>query len=162
MDIFTFFERALQESEDSVTPRTVLRFFSRCLDEIREHFRSNPNIPTIPCRQGTYEELIPSDLVSETYDRLKRDAWDDVLRSVDGKFSGWTRMLAADGRRVRRETELRRLLRTDDEAELSRFLAFLEHYGVIYETGGRSIGDPTYRTATLYAPSVEAPQRPPL
>lgn len=162
MDVFGFFERAVQESEDSVTPRTVLRFLSRCLDEIREHFRTNPNIVTIPIRDGMCHELIPSELVSAAYDRLKRDAWDDVIRSVDDKFSGWARLLATDGRRIRRHSELRALLRAADDYEVSRFLSFLEHYGVLYETGGRSFGDPTYRVANLYAPATEAPPRPAL
>jgi len=157
--LFGFFEEALREGENSVTPRTVLRFLRRCFDGVGEFYGDNPNIKEVKAREGVYG-LVPPDVVSNAYEQLKRDAWEDVLRSVDDRLRGWTRILASDARRVRRLSEIQRLLRTADEDEVVRFIAFLQHFGVLHETAGAAVGDPAYSVATLYASSVTLSVRP--
>lgn len=143
IDLFEYLASHFSLGTSNTTPRIVLMFLQKCLDQTRDYFSKNPDTRLVLLDTNNEYPLILRDCMLRAYEELQNQIW-ETFANVDARWK-----LAVHHLQQHRDSlsgikvsysEMKRLIEGDflDEKELQQFLAFLSHIGLLACYGGQS------------------------
>lgn len=139
IDIFEYFGTHFQLGSGHTTPRVILLFLQKCLENARNYNRANPDYSVKQNERGEYAIFL-RDLIQEAYVDLRRSC----INTMIGLNSNWEKVARAlmqsrSSQKKFDEVCFRDAIKVASkyfpsevkaEEELIRFFAFYEHAGL--------------------------------
>lgn len=143
IDLFDYFSSHFSLGTGNTTPRIVLMFMQKCLDQTRDYFSRNPDTKAITLDASNEYPLILRDSMLKAYGELQNQMW-ETFANVDARWKAAVHHLqqhrdSLSGIKIS-YAEMVKLIESDfaDEKELQQFLAFLSHIGLLACNGNQS------------------------
>lgn|SRR3990167_9413269 len=133
IDIFNFLETLFCLNTGNTTPRIIIMFLEKCLEYVKEYYKSNPDT-NVKLDENKEYPLIIRDKIVTAYSNFQNDIW-NTFTETSSKWKSWfNRLRAKKGNKFYFSyKDIQKVLKigTSEDSELNQFLAFLNHIGHI-------------------------------
>jgi hypothetical protein len=135
-DLFTYLESHFSLGTGNTTPRIILMFLEKSLENTRRYFYSNPDIKFVDLDKNNELPLVKRDCMYQAYNDLKVDVWETCCNISNRWRELMEELRAKKGIFHKKGVSYQEIISLlskvcPNEEELREFLAFLVHVGVL-------------------------------
>lgn len=130
IELFEYLETHFNLGTGNTTPRIILTFIEKCLDNVRDYYEKNPETQVRRDEGGEYP-LVTRSCLSLAYNDMQQEVW-EAFAQVSRRWRKVVYSLRSkcEGRQAFSYGQLGVAVGIKDEEELQEFVAFVSHIGL--------------------------------